>query len=192
MPFYKEKINKFHNIYCKLWMKKNELNLIHNLWELLWFHFITVPVPLRFVIKLPSQLWVRFGKKLRQKVTVCTVPVPQHWYKAVRSCQASCWMFQLWLELGEAWLPKRWLNSGLASLTVSLISGIIWLPRDCPFTWRDGGSQALTGISLASYWPYLKERQISGLGWYIPVSQVNVSLPAEMVDLWIWVYIPVF
>jgi hypothetical protein len=50
-------------------MKKmlNERNKIHNftlgLCELLKFHFIMVPVPLRFVIKL--QFRFRYGKKLR-------------------------------------------------------------------------------------------------------------------------------
>ncbi len=49
-------------------MKKisNEGNQIHNwipyLWELLWFHFITVPVPLSSVIKLRFRF--RYGKKL--------------------------------------------------------------------------------------------------------------------------------
>jgi len=51
-------MDRFHQIYCKMWMKKilNEGNQKRNfmlcLWELLWFHFIAVPVPLRSVIKL--------------------------------------------------------------------------------------------------------------------------------------------
>ncbi len=66
---------KFHQIYCKMWMEKilNEGNKIHNillcLWELLWFHFITVPV------------------LLREKFTVPTVPVPQHcWCDSLLVC----------------------------------------------------------------------------------------------------------
>ncbi len=44
--FYTENIYKFHQIYCKMWMKKmlNEGYQIHNfilfLWELLWFHLL--------------------------------------------------------------------------------------------------------------------------------------------------------
>ncbi len=54
--FLKEKIDKFHQIYCKMWMKKkmlNDGNQIHNFVlcqrKLSWFHYITVPVPLRSV-----------------------------------------------------------------------------------------------------------------------------------------------
>jgi hypothetical protein len=63
-----------------IWHRKkmlNEGNQIHNfilcLWELLWFHVITVPVSLRSVIKLRYRF--RYGKK----VTV-PVPVSQRWF----------------------------------------------------------------------------------------------------------------
>ncbi len=58
----------------KLLTEGNQIyNFTLSLWELLWFHFITVPdpVPLRSVIKL--RLRFRYGK-----VKVPTVPVPQH------------------------------------------------------------------------------------------------------------------
>ncbi len=67
--FIRKRLVSFHLIYCKMWMKKmlHEGNQLHNfilwLWELLWFHFITVPVPLRPVIKLRFRF--RYTKKLR-------------------------------------------------------------------------------------------------------------------------------
>ncbi len=52
MLFYKETLDKIHQIYCKLRMKKmlnggNQYTILYCvcLWGFLWFHFITVPVP---------------------------------------------------------------------------------------------------------------------------------------------------
>ncbi len=63
-------------------MMLNEGNQIHNfilcLWELLWFHFITVPDP-----GSGSDFLARYGSA-SQKVTVPTVPVPQR-------CLPGCW-----------------------------------------------------------------------------------------------------
>ncbi len=64
--FYKKKIDKCYQIYCKMWMNKvlsegNQIRyFISSLWELLRFHFITDPFP----VLVP----------LRQKVTIPAVP----------------------------------------------------------------------------------------------------------------------
>ena len=84
--FYKEKVYKFQQIYCKMWMKKilNEGNQIHN-----------------FISSSGSGTVINYGSgsdfltnygsgSTSQKVMVPTVPVqvpvPQHWFTASRTC----------------------------------------------------------------------------------------------------------
>ncbi len=81
--FYKEKVQKFQQIYCKMWMKKN-LNegklMVHN-----------------FISSSGSGTVISYGSgsdfltsyryssgsgSTSQKVMVLTVPVPQHWVQA--------------------------------------------------------------------------------------------------------------
>ncbi len=78
--FDKENSYKFHQIYCKMWMQKmlNEVNQIHI-----------------FISRSGSGTVINCGSgsdfltsygsgsgTASQKVIVCTVPVPQHWFHA--------------------------------------------------------------------------------------------------------------
>ncbi len=75
--FYKEKDYKYQQIYCKMVKEKmlNEGNQIHN--------FISSSCSGTLInYGSGSDFLTSYGSgSTRQKVTVPTVPVPQHWYK---------------------------------------------------------------------------------------------------------------
>ncbi len=81
--FYKEKVYKSQQIFCKMWMKKilNEGNQIHN--------FISSSGS-GTVISYGSDLLTSYGSgSTSQKVTVPTVPVPQRWKNETKMTMIS-------------------------------------------------------------------------------------------------------
>ncbi len=109
--FYKEKLI-FHQIFCKMWMKKmlkkRKSNTFNNNFKVILYCVceIMVPVPLRSIIKL--RFWFRYSKKLR----VPTAPVPQN-------CKSSFRMGSEWLNNNQCcgsgirdWVPFLTLDPG--------------------------------------------------------------------------------
>ncbi len=98
--FYKEKVYKFQQIYCKIWMKRmlNEDNQIHN-----------------FISSSGSGTVINYGSggsdffpsygsgSTSQKVTVPTVPVPQHWMKGDEVVKKIFVLHTCSCEIGWNW-----------------------------------------------------------------------------------------